>query len=160
MPTPGFVSKCLERCSAGSRLWSYHSTSAQSAGRGVQPGAPGRHIPLWSYQVAGAQGTKRGQKRRATTDNDSGRLNADHSPDHSDIRLPATTTDLAMRAMPGQPRHAATCTLFASRYSVDCGPCLMLHGSPPSQRHGDLPPSGREPCRWSDFGHTTPRMTG
>jgi len=57
-----------------------------------------------------------GQKRRVAAQiAGSGKLSADYSRDHNDIRLPAAISDLAERIMPGQQRYATTCLLFASR---------------------------------------------
>ena len=65
------------------------------------------------------------QKRRVAAQiGGSGKLSADHSPDHNDIRLPAAISDLAERITPGQQRYATTCPLTADFFHVDCAVSL------------------------------------
>ena len=88
---------------------------------GARPASPS--VSLLSHHVAGAQNAKR-TKARATTDiAGAARPDADHSLDHNKPRQSALLSDSAKRIMPGQPRYAATCLLFASRDSW-----LLGHG--------------------------------
>lgn len=96
-------------------------------------------MTLLSCQVASAQSVRQGQKRRiAAQIAGSGKLSADHSPDHNDIRLPAAISDLAERIMLGQQRYAATFLLFASRGSAI--PAARPH---PLPRRASQPKPGR-----------------
>ena len=105
---------------------------------------PEQHVHYGVTKLLALRALGEDRSRRAMSDiAGASKLIVDHSPDHNRRRQSALLSDLAERIQPGQPPHAATCLLFASRRSASQVPSapLQIHLPPLS---GQVEPLGPE----------------